>query len=88
MAESPPTTGELFKAKAITAEDLHAAVDAYIADPTTTLFLMGEGYGLDLAEAVRTHEPSRKAFESPDESPIFKRTMVQTAIILARPAKR
>ncbi|KAB1072876.1 hypothetical protein [Methylobacterium soli] len=88
MAESPPTTGELFKAKAITAEDLHAAVDAYMADPTTTLFMMGEGYGLDLAEAVRGHEPTRKVLASPDESATFKRTMVQTAIILARPVKR
>ena len=52
MAESS-TTGDLYKAKAITEEDMRAAVDAYMADPTTSLFVMGDGYGLDLAEAVR-----------------------------------
>lgn len=40
-----PTTSDLFKAKAITDSDMHAAVDAYIADPSTSLFVMGEAMG-------------------------------------------
>ncbi|WP_156368999.1 hypothetical protein [Methylobacterium sp. Leaf100] len=56
MANVPPTTGELFKAKAVTEADIVAAVDAFMADPNTTAFLFGEGYRLDIAEAVRAHE--------------------------------
>lgn len=36
--------------------DIVAAADAYMADPSTTAFLFGEGYRLDLAKAVRAHE--------------------------------
>jgi hypothetical protein len=88
MAESSPTTGELFKAKAITAEDLHAAVDAYMADPTTTLFVMGESYGLNLAEAVRLHEWASVTVAHSTATDHLKRTAVRTAILLARPEKR
>jgi len=88
MAESPPTTGELFKAKAITEEDVVAAVDAYMADPTTTLFVMGEGYGLDLAEAVRTHEWAFVTVSHSTATDHLKRAAVRTAILLARPEKR
>jgi hypothetical protein len=54
MAENP-TTGELYKAKAILETDVVAAVDAFMVDPTTTLFVFGDGYRLDLAAAVRSH---------------------------------
>ncbi|MHC2109362.1 hypothetical protein [Methylobacterium sp. CM6246] len=54
MASTNPTVGELFKSKAVTAEDIGAAVDTFMADPTTTLFMLGEGYGVDLAVAVAT----------------------------------
>ena len=40
MAENP-TTGDLYKAKAILEADVVAAVDAFMADPTTTAFLFG-----------------------------------------------
>ncbi len=56
MADSRATTGELYKAKTLTEGDIGAAVDAYMADPTTTAFLFGDGYRIDLAEAVRSHE--------------------------------
>jgi hypothetical protein len=43
MTENP-TTGDLYKAKAILEADVVAAVDAFMADPTTTAFLFGDGY--------------------------------------------
>lgn len=86
MAEQP-TVGTLFKSKDIDVDALHAAVDAYLADPTTTEFPLGGGYVLDLAAAVEAHPASRKALADPKESPVFKRTMVHTAIILAHPRK-
>lgn len=83
-----PTTGDLFKAKAFTADDLRAAVDAYMADPTTTQFTMGEGYCLNLAEAVRSHGWAKAAVCDADAPDLFRRAAVLTAIILARPEKR
>jgi hypothetical protein len=51
MAESP-TTGELYEAKAILEADVVAAEDAFMQDPSTTLFVFGEGYQIDLAASV------------------------------------
>jgi hypothetical protein len=55
MAENP-TIGELYKVKTILEADVFAAVDAFMADPTTTSFLFGDGYQIDTAEAVSSHE--------------------------------
>jgi hypothetical protein len=87
MAESP-TVADLFKAKALTDNDILAAVDAYMADPTTTLFVMGNGYGLNLAEAVRSHEWASVTVAHSTATDHLKRTAVRTAILLARPEKR
>ncbi|MER2266486.1 hypothetical protein [Methylobacterium oxalidis] len=87
MADTP-TTSDLFKAKAITDGNVHAAVDAYIADPSTSLFVMGEGYGLDLAEAVQAHKWAKATVSHPTATEHLKRAAVRTAILLARPEKR
>ncbi|MDR7040474.1 hypothetical protein J2X36_005257 [Methylobacterium sp. BE186] len=82
------TTGGLFKAKAITEDEVFAAVDAYMADPTTALFIMGDGYGLDLNAAVRSHAWAAQTVANPDATDHLKRAAVRTAILLARPEKR
>ncbi|KAB1072947.1 hypothetical protein [Methylobacterium planeticum] len=87
MAESP-TTGELCEAEAITEDDLVAAGEADMADPTATLFVMGEGYGLNLAEVVRSHPWARTTVASPEASDYRTRGVVRTAILLARPETR
>lgn len=86
MAENP-TTGELYKAKAILEADVVAAVDAFMADPTTTLFVFGDGYQVDLAEAVRSHEWASVTVGTKDATEHLKRAAVRTAILLARPEK-
>ena len=86
IAESP-TTGELFKAKAITAEDLHAAVDAYMSDPAAGLFAFGEEYGLDLAAAVSSSDPAVLVLKDVHASETHKGATVCTAILLARREK-
>lgn len=86
MAEHP-TTGELYKAKTLIDEDIVAAVDAFMADHTTTAFLFGDGYRIDLAEAVRLHEWASVTFGTKDASEHLKRAAVRTAILLARPEK-
>ena len=87
MADSSATTGELYKAKTLTEDEIGAAVDAYMADPTTTAFLFGDGYRIDLAEAVRSHEWAAVTVGTKDATEHLKRAAVRTAILLARPEK-
>lgn len=87
MADTNPTTGELFKAKALADDDIVAAVAAYMADPTTSAFLFGDGYTIDLAEAVKAHEWASVTVGNKDATDHLKRAAVRTAILLARPEK-
>jgi hypothetical protein len=82
------TTGELCKAKAIADEDVTAAIDAYMEDPAIARFDFGEGHSLDLAAAVVAHAPARKALTDPNACDAFRRAMVRSAILLARPERR
>ncbi|KQU17727.1 hypothetical protein ASG63_09565 [Methylobacterium sp. Leaf94] len=84
MAENP-TTGDLYKAKTILEADVAAAVDAYMADPTSTAFLFGDGYRINLADAVSSHEWSKVTVANKDATEHLKRAAVRTAILLARP---
>ncbi|POR42688.1 hypothetical protein [Methylobacterium sp. V23] len=86
MAENP-TTGDLYKAKAILDADVVAAVEAFMADPTTTAFLFSDGYRIDLAEAVSSHEWAKVTVANRDATEHLKRVAVRTAILLARPEK-
>ncbi|MCJ2106892.1 hypothetical protein MKK70_16210 [Methylobacterium sp. E-041] len=54
-------------------------------DPTVSLFRFASGHTVDPAAAVKDHEPSRKAVAEPGASGNFRRGMVRTAILLARP---
>lgn len=82
-----PTTGELYQAKALTGEDLAAAVDAFMTDPTTTLFLFSNGYQLDIAAAIRSHPFSNATISGGNATRTRKRAAIRTAILLARPEK-
>ena len=86
MAETP-TAGELFKAKAILEEDVRAAVDVFMADPSLTTLLMGEGYAIDLHAAVSASPFALGMLEDPEIKEASKRSTVRTAILLARPTK-
>lgn len=85
MANAPQTTGELFTAKAVTEADIVAAVNAFMADPSTSAFLFGEGYRIDLAEAVRMHEWASVTTANEKATDHLKRAAVRTAILLVRP---
>ena len=86
MADEP-TIGSLLKSKVLIPADLSAAVDAYLVGSAATDFRFGEGHVLDLAAAVDAQEPSRRALADLKAAAAFKRTMVQTTIILARSSK-
>jgi hypothetical protein len=83
MAENP-TTGELYKAKAILEADVVAAVEAFMADPTTTLFVFGGGYRLDLAAAVRASNFASLVVLDGHADRKHEEVAVRTAILLAR----
>jgi hypothetical protein len=82
-----PTTGELYKAKAITSDKIDAAVDAVLAQPGVGPYPIGGDYLLDLSTDIEAHEPSAAALTDPDRPEKFRRIMARTAILLARPEK-
>lgn len=86
MAERP-TTGELYKAKAILEYDLIAAVDAYMADRTTGEFALGNAYTLNLAVAVQASDFAMRILGDSAFTDVSKRSAVRTAILLARPVQ-
>lgn len=87
MADQSPTTGDLVKAKAITAEEVEAATQALLDNPTMGTFRISMDYHLDLAAALAAHGPSAAALADPDRTDKFKHTMARTAILLARPER-
>lgn len=86
MADPNPTVGELSKAKAVTDDEVNAAVAAYLADPETDSHPIADGYSLDLAAAVAGHVWASQVVGNPEKSPGLKRGAVRTAILLARKA--
>ncbi|MGW5960199.1 hypothetical protein [Methylorubrum thiocyanatum] len=87
MADPNPTVGELFKAKAVTDEQVNAAVDAYLARPHTAAYPITDGYALNLLDAVSGHRFATKVVANPGSSPTLKRGAVRTAILFARAQK-
>lgn len=79
------TTGDLYKAKLILEKDVVAAVDAFMANPSTSAFLIGEGFALDLYAAVAASPFALRVLADPNALPASKRCAVRTAILLARP---
>ncbi|WP_132250199.1 hypothetical protein [Methylobacterium segetis] len=87
MAEQP-TIGDLVKENTLSDDAVSAAVDAYMADPATTLFAFGESHELDLAVAISSNRWASDVLADSSASDGLKRSAVRTAIWLARPEKR
>lgn len=81
------TVGELFKAKAVTDDEVNAAVEAYLAEPETAAHQIADGYLLDLAAAVQAHPFARATLSGERPTSARKRKAVRTAILLARAQK-
>ena len=82
-----PTVGELFKAKAVTDEQVNAAVEAYLANPEADAYPIAEGYSLDLSAAVLAHKWANEVMGLLDATQTLNRGAVRTAILLARAQK-
>ena len=89
MPASALTTGDLLAQSLVTEDDLTAAVNAYLTDPSTTRqFPLGAAYTLNLIAAVRVHKYAGRTLNDPDASDSLKRAAVRKAILLAQPEKR
>ncbi|QDI81055.1 hypothetical protein E8E01_11720 [Methylorubrum populi] len=87
MPDPNPTVGELFKAKAVTDEQVNAAVEAYLATPDTSEHPIADGYSLDLGGAVAGHRWASEVVANTEATENLKRAAVRTAILLARAEK-
>ncbi|MGE8130969.1 hypothetical protein ACQKQD_28710 [Methylobacterium sp. NPDC080182] len=82
------TLWDLVTAERIAIEDVGAAVDAYLAEPTTQDHAIGPDHVLDLAAAVAAH-PSAPAIVVDTESDEPSRRMaVRAALLMSRPTTR
>ena len=86
MTESS-TVRELFKAKAVTDDEVNAAVDGYLGECSTTAHPIADGYSLDLAAAFAGDGWASQVVANPESSPGLKRGVTRTAILLARAQK-
>ena len=87
MADPSPTTGDLLKAKAITADDVDVLIKAYGDNLGAGRLPLGDGYRLDVDKAIDAHPQAAKALADPASSEGWRRTAIRTAILLARPEK-
>ncbi|KQQ12424.1 hypothetical protein ASF56_04455 [Methylobacterium sp. Leaf122] len=87
MSGSDATVGELFKAKAVTYDEVNAAVDAYLKDLEAGIFPIAAGYVVDVDAAVVQHLWASHVLANHEASPGLKRAAVRTAILLARAQK-
>ena len=86
MADQP-TVGDLVKAKEIAIKDVDALIAAHQANPKAGPLPLGADYKLDVAVAIKGHRPAAAAVADPVLRDGWKRTMIRTAILLARPEK-
>jgi hypothetical protein len=83
MADPNPTVGELFKAKAVTDEQVNAAVETYLSDLEASIFPIADGYVIDVDAAVVKHLWASHILANQEASTSDKRNAVRTAILLA-----
>ena len=87
MAENLAISSLLARGK-ISKADLTAAVDAYLSDPETTAYPLGDQFALDLSAAVAAHPFTVKTLKQRKAGLSARRAAVRTALMLARPEKR
>ncbi|MGW5960938.1 hypothetical protein [Methylorubrum thiocyanatum] len=87
MSDPPPTVGELFKAKAVTDDDVTALIDAVLDGRMAERFELAEGYVLDVAAAVKGNAFATAILRDKSSTSGARRTAVRTAILLARVQK-
>jgi hypothetical protein len=85
MAKKAATVSELRKGAEVTDQEIHAAVDAVLANLATEDYPLAKGWTLDLVETLPTNTQAAEALTT--DKPAWKRNMVRTALLLAHPVK-
>ncbi len=86
MAADPSqTVGDLRRKAIVMDDEIAAATDAYLAEPSGGPFRSGSGHKLDLAAAVEAHRPAKATVAEKTMKEAYRRTMIRTAVILAVP---
>jgi len=83
-----PTIGELFRAKAISEEEIDTAVTSCVTSSPKEGFLFAGAYTVNLAAAVHALPQARERLSDPGASEFLKHSAVRTAIMLARPEQQ
>lgn len=86
MADNP-TTGDLFKAKLVTNDEVDRAVEVVLSGAATDVHALAGGYTLDLVAAVANHTAASAGLAADGVSAAYRRNLARTAILLARPVK-
>jgi hypothetical protein len=87
MAENLTISSLLARGK-ISNADITAAVEAYLSDPETTAYPLGDQFWLDLSAAVAAHPFTVKTLKQGKAGVSARRAAVRTALMLAKPEKR
>ena len=87
MAENLTISSLLARGK-ISNADISAAVEAYLSDPETTAYPLGDQFALDLSAAVAAHPFTAKTLKHGKAGMSARRAAVRTALLLARPDTR
>ena len=82
-----PTVGELFKAKAVTDDQVNALVDAILTGQMDEGAPLGDEYRVDIPAAVKASPFATSVLRDKTSRPGAKRNAVRTAILLARAQK-
>ncbi len=77
------TVADLHAQLQVMESDLDAAVSAYLADPSTYLFRLPQGFGVDLAAAVQASALARSVIARPDSTTAQRRAALRRAILAA-----
>jgi len=81
------TLWDLITTERVPIDDLVAAVDAYLADPTIRNHPLGSAYRIDLAAAVAKHLRERPTATPANSDEPSRRIEVRSALLLARPIR-
>lgn len=82
------TLWDLVSAEDIAIEDVAAAVDTYLADPTTGEHHIDARFSLDLAAAVTQYASAQQMAELRDTHAPSRRSAVRSALLMAKPTRR
>lgn len=81
------TLWDLVTTERVPIDDLVAAVDAYLADPTIQSHPLGSGYTIDLAAAVAAHQCEHQTAKRANTDKPSRRIEVRSALLLATPTR-